>query len=155
MVEVLWADLLKDWFASFDLTDVYLVPLMILMIGMFTGIIINIIVYMILIKSQPTRELIVCALAFLLTFVTIIIISFASIEMQYAEIFKDVSAIEKLVLFPHYIVFFAIYILASPVLFWDISTLIFGIWMVILMRSFIEVEVKQRKKVNPIFERLI
>ena len=148
MLQVVWADLLKDQLTAYSVDDVYFIPLLILLFGLFVNILVNMIIYTIFIDYDNLIEFMISIFAFSLTFVTIIFISYFVIERTYPEVFVDFSLFEKVILFPQYIVFFSIYYLESPIFLWDINSIIFCIYMIGLMRLFIKEKPRSAKKIE-------
>ena len=72
--------------------------------------------------------------------------------MQYPEIFGEYLIIEKLGFFPQYIAYYAIYVLDSPVIMWDITAMIFGLYIIILVKLRVK-EYKPKRKIKPIYGR--
>lgn len=153
MVEVFWADILKVFLIDRYVLGLYEVPFLILMIGLIFSFFIMFILIMFLLKSDKETEFWIAIVSGILTFVTIIFISYISVEFTYPEVFSGLSNLDKLMFLPQYIVFFAIYVLDSPVLLWDISLVVFTVWVIIFMKLFIY-EVKKRKRIKPVRERI-
>lgn len=154
MLEVFWADLIKDYLTTLYIGGIYTTSFLVLLIGIFINFLISIIVYTIFIKNNKLLVFGLCMASMLLTSLTLVFISSTIIEYEYSEIFAGYTIFEKIQLFPQYVTFYAIYILESPVLLWDITSLIFGLFMLILIRLFVY-EVRTKKKVKPLLERII
>ncbi len=154
MVEVFWADLLKDYLSTLYLGGFYTVPLLILLIGILINFLISFIIYAIIIKGDRLLVFILCITSVLLTSLALVFVSFIVIEYSYSDIFAEFSILEKFILIPQYIAYFAIYIIESPVLLWDYMSIVFGIFMLILIKLFIY-EQRSKKKLKPILERII
>jgi hypothetical protein len=157
MIEVLWADLIQDYLNSLYSDDVYYIILLILLIGLFFSFIISFVIFSLLVKGEKMSELWIGFIGFVLTLITLTAISMLTVEMYYKDEFKDFTVFEKLLLIPQYIVFFAIFVLPSPIFFWDVATVIFGIYMIPLIHLFIyeDTSKKAKEKIKPIRERII
>jgi len=155
MAEVFWADLLRTWFASAFIGDIYTTPLLILTIGIIISLLISILIFLILLKSKKLKVpkatiFMVLILSFLCTFSTILFLCFFTIEIYYYEVFSMYTFIDKIIIFPQYIAYYAIYILESPVILWDITAVIYGIFMLIFIKLIIR-EYTPKKKIKPAY----
>ncbi|KKN09385.1 hypothetical protein LCGC14_1047160 [marine sediment metagenome] len=157
MVEVLWADLIKNALTTAYEGSIYTTPILILMIGIGMSILISVVIFIILLRSKRLNIskltiFWIIIISFVLTFITLLFISFFSVEIQYPEIFAEYSAYDKVILFPQYIAYYAIYVLDSPVIMWDITAVIFGIYVIFLVKYTVK-EYKPKKKIKPMYGR--
>ncbi|KKN53977.1 hypothetical protein LCGC14_0597150 [marine sediment metagenome] len=154
LVEVLWADILRNYLNTLYLGGSYTIPFLILLIGILISFLVSFIIYMIVIKNDKFLVFILCLTSTILTSLILVFVSFIVIEYSYPDIFAEFSILEKFMLIPQYVVYYAIYILESPVLLWDITSIIFGVFMLMLIKLFIYEE-KRKKKLKPLLERII
>ena len=138
MIEVLWADLVKD-FLQAQLEggeDPILVAALTLELGQFVGIGISVLTSIIIASSMQgikSKELIPPILLSL--FINLVIWSVGPLVfVLYAEpqVFADSNFVEHLVGIPHAIAIFALYYLPSPIYLWIISQVtymvLFALW---------------------------
>lgn len=159
MIEVFWVDLIRDSLSTAYEGSLYTTPFLILMIGIGMSMIISILIFVILLSAKKLNVakltiFWIIIITFILTFITMILISFITIEIQYPEIFSEYNILYKLILIFQYISYYAIYVLESPVLMWDITAVVFGIYIIILVKIIVK-EYKPRKRVKPLYKRNI
>lgn len=157
MVEVVWADLIRNILTTAYEGSIYTTSLLVLMVGIGISILISIAIFAILLKTKrlKVKKLTIfwiIVIVSILTFITILFISFFTIEMQYPEVFGEYTMASKLMLFPQYIAYYAIYALDSPVVMWDITAVIFGIYIIIVIKLRIK-EYKPKRRVKPLYGR--
>lgn len=156
LIEVLWADIMKDYIIPNVKTgEQFHIIFIILMIGLFISIGINSMLYIILIKNDYDTLFVILFVALVLTLVTIFFISYIFVYQKYSYLFIDYSIMDQLFLMPSFVIFFAVYVLESPVLLWDIISIIFNIYMFLLMKAFVHVKYRPKTKVKEIYKRVI
>lgn len=156
LIEVLWADIMKDYIIPNVKTgEQYHIIFLILMFGIFTNIGINCMLYIVLIKNDYDILFTILFVSLILTIITLFFISYIFVYQKYSYIFKDYSILEQFLLMPSFVIFFAVYILESPVLLWDITSIIFNIYMLLLMKQFVYVSYKPKMKVKEMYKRVI
>jgi len=154
LVEVFWADVIRNYVNNLYLGGFYTVPFLVLLIGIFASFLISLVIYIIIIKHNRMLVFILCLTSVILTSLMLVFISFIVIELSYPEVFASFTILERFMLIPQYVIFFAIYVVESPVLLWDYTSIIFGVFMLILIKLFVY-EQKSKKKIKPLMERII
>lgn len=156
LIEVLWADIMKDYIIPNVKTgEQFHIIFIILMFGIFISIGINSVLYIILIKSDYDTLFTILFISLILTIITLFFISYIFVYQEYSYLFKDYTILEQFLLMPSFVIFFAVYILESPVLLWDITSIIFNIYMFLLMKQFVYTKYKPKTKVKEIYKRII
>ncbi len=155
MFEVFVADIIKDWLGTLYDENVYSIPLLVILIGLFLNFTVTTTIFILITRGETEMEIFVSLVSVILTSILIVIISYIVIENSYYYIFSNYNFIQKIALIPQYIVFFSIYVLPSPILIWEISSVIFTVIITIAIKLSIEENYRGKKKIKPTYGNVL
>jgi len=156
MAQVFMADIIKDYIVPlYKNEEGYILILIILMFGIILVVGINFIIYAMFLKTDYGLLLTLLLFSFILTILIIMFISYLFVYYTYSHIFSEYSVIEQFFLMPSFLIFFSIYILDSPVILWNITSIIFSCIMLLLTKEFVRVKYKSKSKIKPLYKSVL
>lgn len=160
MLEVLMGDALAFILNSWYSVSYYTIIFFILLIGFGLSVLISVIIFIILIKGtkklQATKLQILKVITYSIIFdiIIIFIISIYYVEVTFPDIFGKYNLFEKIIILLQYIDFYAVYVLESPVVIWDMNVIIYGILLIVFMKIYIH-EYNPKKKIKQVFNPVV
>jgi len=136
MIEVLFAQTLRDYLSD-HADNPNLIIFIIITGGLLLSLIISILGSFLSINKRLKKYAYFASLfAFALTYITIIIISYAFIIIYYPDVIVELSTIEKIIHIYTYIIYISIYGLSSPVLLWVYAQFLYSIYFALFLYLF-------------------
>ena len=136
-LQVIWGDILKETLTENYQSGIYFNINLIIIIGVIFVFVISILTNLFIFRDYTIQsKLISNVFALIITFIVLFFLSWICIVLFYPELYSDLSIMEKLRLSSYFFTIFAIYLLPSPVLFWQIGLLIYHLTLVIFIRFF-------------------
>lgn len=129
--EVIWGDMVKDILIPSFYLEAYTRIDIALFLGFLIVLAVCIVVNLILYRQYSfSSKLRANLYATLITILLLYAISFAF--MFY--LFPDTSIFLILIMFPYYLVYFSVYVLQTPILFWFLAMIIYHVSLVVLYK---------------------
>ena len=136
-LQVIWGDVLKDMLTENYQSGIYFNINLIIIIGVIFVFVISILTNLFIFRDYTLQsKLISNIFALIITFIGLFFLSWICIVLFYPELYSDLSIMEKLRLSSYFFAIFAIYLLPSPVLFWQLGLLIYHLTLIIFIRFF-------------------
>jgi len=96
-------------------------------------------------EYSPISKLKVNIYALILTFIILFFTSWMAIVISYPELYFNLMASEQARLSLYFFTIFSIYVLPSPVYFWQVALVIYHAFLIVFMKLFLEKKPKSTK----------
>lgn len=140
MTQIIWGEVLKDALAGhrtgISAQEAYGIIGGVLWIGIGAILGASILTGLLLFHKQYKKQpiLVAATLSLVLTLMIMLIISYISMVLMYPSLWANLSIAEEIRLIGLYYVFFSIYVLGNPVLFWYITLFIFHTVLIVFIK---------------------
>jgi len=136
-LQVIWGDVLKETLTENYQNEIYFNINLIIIIGVIFVFMISFLTNLFIFRDYTIQsKLISNIFALTITFIVLFFLSWIFIVLFYPELYGDLLIMEKLSLSSYFFAIFAIYLLPSPVLFWQIALLIYHLTLIVFIRYF-------------------
>jgi len=85
-------------------------------------------------------------MAYFSSFLFMLLMGYITLYLRYPQIFNEVTGIEILLIFPQIIVYFTLYILQIPILFFILTSIVYSIFFIIFLTEYYEYKPHYYKK---------
>jgi uncharacterized protein YacL len=135
MLEVVWADIVRENIQTLEDDGQYTPINFILFIGIFSIFFIGLLVSFLIMRDlHPVGVFITNLVAFMLTLISFGIFALIYLQIAFPDAFGELSFYRKMLIFPNYYSYIAIYLFPSPVFFWFAFQLVYNIFVLLILR---------------------